>query len=381
VQYATTRVLTDRGITQAIAAGLLRFYPPLDDEQRQPASIDVRAESLDDLFPIEEALSGGSSTLPHARSLHEAYDLQENGRIVIPSGYEATIACTQSFSCVPQLRTRTELRSSLRRLSCYAPSGITMAARSRALVELKNPGPIDIALTPGDKIAQLLCSFTYDPGGMVLAGAVGQTDDEAAAAYRGLLACEHGFEVRTNREARNLVYRGHLQVTPRPHFEGRFLVVHAGKTARVLRKNMRVDFGAKTAIADAFEAVRLPYTVRPGEHIVVDTQEHLTLSPHVGIQFYDRLIGTSRGPTMRQSPARVVATPCSIPDGWIDPGYSGTFSRQPKTYYAPGETIRTGDVLGHGLLFSFPTAVARPYGSAGLVSHYQRQRETIIVSS
>ena len=360
--------LSDKGIRQAIEQNVLSFTPSLSPQQIQPASVDLHLEYIDDLFPLPVLLPMFSSS---------KFVLPSQG--IIPAGFEATLAMTQGMRCSRALNSTTELRSSLRRISCHTPSGITMLAGKNCLgVELHNSGPIDIHVSRGDKIAQLLFFFspTFEHS-MHNAGFEGY--EYGAVAYEQLLTLDHGVMIQTSNEARMLLRDGYFSVSPNVRFEKGMLRVHAGKTAQVLRKNIALTFSAKQDITSFFETVTLPYTVRSGEHVVVDTKESLNLSKHIGLHFYDYLNGTSRGFSFSRTPQQQLLADIplsSIPDGWIDPGYTGVFSRQPKTYSKEGVTIREGDVLGHGMIIYFPNGVERPYGSQELGSHYQNAKTT-----
>ncbi len=350
--------LSDRGIRQALEQKILVFDPPLEDGQIQPASIDLLFDHVEDAW-----------------SLPETYRTMLKNRLdVVPAHSEVELHTVQHMSWLEGLRFYIELRSSLRRLSCHRRVGYTLVhPEGHVAVELYNHGGLNIVLPKGGRIAQLLFFFDKSPEvGLHRAGISGC--ESAALAYEKLIALDHGVEIKTSKEAWRLVNEGYLKVSPRAHFEKGMLKVYAGKTARVLRKNLTVGFSSKQDISAAFDDVRLPYRLMPGEHLVVETREDLELSPYVGIHFFDYMIGSGRGLSFfKHSPERVEAdfSLMSMPDGWVDPGYKGVFTRQPKTLFKEGVVINEGDLLGHGLIIFFPKGVERPYGSAGLSSHYQ----------
>lgn len=368
--------LTDLGIRQAVEQGLLLFDPPLDPAQIQPASVDIRAQEIDDLFSLEHYLGHADEA-----RLREAW---LNREIAIPAYSEAIILATQRMAAAKSLRFRTELRSSMRRLAAYTPSGATMHLQKLA-VEVHNPGPIDISLSPGDKMAQLLFMFSEDDleYSCYKAGLAGFSDyGEEARRHEQVLALDHGYALQTNWEVIRALKEGYFQVTPKAKLEKGLLCVHAGKTARVLRTGVRVRLGQKSSIDEAFETVSLPYTRKPGEYVDVETKESFALSPHIAIQFYDYLGGTSNGftllgktPEEQRQVMRDIGL-SSTPSGWVDPGYRGSFSRQPKSFRDGGFTIHEGDLLGHGVVILYPQGVQRKYGDAGLGSHYQDQKTT-----
>ncbi len=69
----------------------------------------------------------------------------------------------------------------------------------------------------------------------------------------------------------------------------------------------------------------------------------------------------------------------NLSEGWIDPGYKGGFSRQPKWVSFEGNKriVRPGDVLGFGQVYYFPNGVERPYGTAG--NNWQGNMSTRII--
>ena len=105
-----------------------------------------------------------------------------------------------------------------------------------------------------------------------------------------------------------------------------------------------------------------------------ETKESFSLSEHIGIWFWDNLVEyREQIPHMQDLVSLGVNLPLnSIPDGWIDPGYNGPFSRQPKWLNVNGvqRQVREGDVIGTGKVYFFPNGVDHVYGSKGK-SHYQ----------
>jgi len=190
--------------------------------------------------------------------------------------------------------------------------------------------------------------------------------------FEQLRELDHGWTVTDAHWLHDVWYHA---VKPKLETEFHYVVVHAGDTARVLSDPIDVDFAAKQSIAHAFREVKLPYTIKKGDHGVVDTRESFELSDHIGIHFYDNQFGMPRGLTILEGRRPYDFPLGGIPDGGVDPGYCGSFSRQPKTY-SPGMVISLGEVLGHGVLFFFPNGTSRLYGYRELGSHYQNQKET-----
>ena len=356
--------LSDRGIKQAVERGLLSFNPPLEDRQIQPASVDLLLDEVVDFFPCPE------------------YGMKDwkmpEEDFLIPAHSTAELKSTQRLVFAEGVKFHSELRSSLRRLSCYIANGggTTCDPESQRLTaEVVNPSGIEIKLSEGDKIAQLLFNFNkFDKTGDFI-------DEEYKRAYHLLCETDHGHVVSTG-EAKRLLAEGYFSVPDAKFWRG-MLEVHAGSKARVLRKSLRIDFSNSKDISDAFEEVKLPYLLRPGEHIVVETRENFELSSHIGIHFHDYLLGSRRGFSLSKNCFERLNADLlllgNIPDGWVDPGYKGILTRQPKTFYEKGVLIRPGQLLGHGTIIFFPNGVERPYGSQGLGSHYQDSKDIKLV--
>jgi deoxycytidine triphosphate deaminase len=357
------RILSDTGIRQAEELGLIRWTQAPQEAQRQPMSVDVRFQEFYDLSTIDgDVLSPSTNSLP-PRS-------------------QAIALATQGIALADGMVLSADLRSSLRRLGCYATTGVVMRLDERIAVEIGSHSNLGIELPPEERFAQLVFHFRKNEDACFWESGVSRDARarQGYETYEKLLSCDHGHEVTTRAELRAIIQEGHLGVEPFPVLQKQLLRVHAGKTARVLRAGTQVRFGDKSAKME-FETVDLPYRLRPGEHAIVDTRENLSLSQHVGLLFYDYLNGTGRGMGLWRSPGPQTGESLfCIPDGLIDPGYVGTFSRQPKTASLDGTLIEPDMPLGHAKAIFFPAGVSRAYGSAGLGSHYQGQKETVVVA-
>lgn len=351
--------LTDRGIRQAIERGLIAFDPPLEDYQIQPATVDLCFDSVDSMVSMDA----------------------EGNRVSwrdgeIPARHEVELLTMQSLRFQRGILFDHELRSSLRRLGCYSRGGgMSDPGTGRVMVDVINPSRMAIQLSPGDKIGQMFFSFYKCDD------AIGYEDGEnpdglpSFSRFAELLALDHGWTVTGEHWVRYLYRQGLFSVGEELELEHHLVKVHAGKTAKLLRGGGTVDFSSRRSIDEMFDEVELPYTIRDGDHIMVDTKESFMLSSHIGIHFFDNAFGTRRGLTIFEDRRPYDFALGHMPDGWVDPGYEGSFSRQPKTH-SPGMTIREGDVLGHGLVFFFPNGTERAYGNPELGSHYQNQKET-----
>ncbi len=361
-------LLTDRGIREAQAAGMLRLDPELEDKQRQPASIDLKFDEIMDGEPV------------YGANRKSNLDTQGSKDTLSPK-YESDVKTTNSIVLDNLLTPFVELRSSMRRLGCYstiprvsatyAPEAQKTGGYGMA-VEIVNYSDMSIRLNKGDRIAQLMLFFDSPAKELLDNPNVYLTPNASKEDYKRHLEIDHGYEVESNSELRSLASKGYFGVEPGLSIYKGLLAVHAGNRARVLRYSGLVDFSSKLKMSEFYEEVELPYRMKPGELIDVDTVESLHLSKHIGIIFHSEYLFknffTSRKAIDMGKSDSLLTLKW---DGWIDPGYSGGFSRQPKTYYKEGKIIKPGDVLGYGSVFFFPEGVERPYGSSGLESHYQ----------
>lgn len=153
------RVLSDRGIRQAIRQGMIQIVPSFDerkDSQRiQPASLDVELYGVEDCEPI---------------SYRDGHFQCASEKLTIPSRYISTAGLTELID-FGQLRHRkyvflgasVEARSSIRRLGGFIAraGGCFYSNPERTELEIGNFGPNDIKFHQEERIAQVI--FTVDP--------------------------------------------------------------------------------------------------------------------------------------------------------------------------------------------------------------------------
>ncbi|MBI4150968.1 hypothetical protein HY492_02470 [Candidatus Woesearchaeota archaeon] len=277
-----------------------------------------------------------------------------------------------------------EARSSLRRLGCYSPTQgrYFFTSEDGLHIELGNFGHNEIRVGKNDRLAQLFFKVapftdTYD----CLPADFYDRPEECKALGERVRALDMGIQITKSKHLGELVREGHLKVTPELHAHTGLIKVHAGDVAYRMRK---IDGGivfkdrAKYSDSDLLEPIDIKkgYVAKPFEHVIVPTRESFELSPHVGIRFWDSLIG------MPQKHNSVLLSKnlwnldfMNLTDGWFDPGYKGGCSRQPK--WLTGRSIYPGACLGYGQVFWFPNGVETPYGSIALGSQYQGQEKTV----
>jgi hypothetical protein len=120
------------------------------------------------------------------------------------------------------------------------------------------------------------------------------------------------------------------------------------------------------------------HTIKPYEHIDIETAESFKLSPFVGIEFYNNPMRKFLK-QVRKRPTEEMMENLDLTamiDGWVDPGYVGPFSRQPKWFTT--SRVKPGDVIGYGRAIYFPNGVGNAYGSSTLGSQYQQAKASAI---
>jgi len=369
------RLLSDRGIRQALAMELITVEPGFDEKDTariQPVTIDMKIKEVDYVEPISSDVAykpGGNLTLD-ARCissvvLTEFIDVWQ-GEKIYGDWFLGLFG---------------ETRSSLHRLGMFNFNRGKIWPGPTQYIELGNFSHNNIHLVAGERVAQFFISvhpyadWGYEDSSLWAPEDAFVATPEMGEKVRGL---DMGMEAVTEEQIKQLHKEGYFEVTPRFVCEKANLLVHASTVAYRIRK---IEGGIHFSKREEYE-LREPidiskgYTIDPCEHIIIETREQFSLSPHVGIRFWDNYwhfkehqsYGHLTNPDLHKSMPFV-----HLADGWIDPGYEGIFGRQPK--WMTGRTIYPGDVIGFGQVFFFPNGVERPYGSEGLGSQYQNKDE------
>ncbi len=365
------RILTDTGIRQALKHGLMEITPQLDDRQIQPATIDMCFHSAEVDEPAGDNEKSGVFIFP---------DKQDH--TLLYSGFIHDVRLTQEITfprthIYPQIGTtyfsfRHEVRSSLRRLGIvenHPGLYILPPEGDKPIVKVTNLSPNNIHIPSEERVVQFFISVNPFPLSEQLDGRT-----ELGELVRSL---DMGIPLEDPRLVRSL-HGKEYTITPKLILRRGFIVVHASETAYRFRTLGTIDFSKRKELHQEhiLEPVDISrgYHIQPGEHLIVETQEQLNLSSRIGILFIDNpLFHLVPGISPRQFNDNMDLV--SLSDGWVDPGYKGTFSRQPK-WLTAGRYIEPGTPLGWGLLHYFPNGTARSYGSAELGSQYQHQDET-----
>jgi len=389
------RILSDRGISQALELGLIRttpcFDPTIDTKRIQPATLDVRLRRVTDSAPLSYDLQGP------IKKWHR-------DRLKVPAQSICTVQLTekvdfgQSLPHAKPMPCRVEprfigvsceARSSVRRLGMFVNhQGYFFTGRETednkvyTHVKIGNFGLNDVHFEEGERVAQLF--FTVEPFADYLDT---QFDGPARPTEKGELirSLNMGIEIVCDKILNQLEQQRLLTIHPFSTYESGWVVVHASNVAYRLRTiEGGINFGERKKYAneELLEPIDISkgYTVQPFEHILVETQERFCLSSRVGIRFLDNLLEKRWDPRAAFDHLKDIVLLgkniglVNLVDGWIDPGYEGGFSRQPK--WLTGRTIKPGDPIGFGQVFYFPNGVQKVYGTDALGSQYLDKKNT-----
>ncbi len=290
------RILSDRGIKQAIDQRLIRITPELDyekdTERIQPATLDVKIKRIEGAEPIDN--KGEFIFAP-----------KDGEKLTMPAYLTSTIDLTEliDFGQLDPRRTSkpiylnvmTEARSSLRRLGCYmANRGVFFfSGPEYTQLEISNFSNNDLHFQQGERVAQVF--FRVDPFADYFFTQLNNLGEgrylESGEQIRGL---NMGVEVRDKEQLRLLHKKEFIKISPKLKTENGLIKVHAGNAAfRMRRIQGGIDFSRRKGYLseELLEPIDISkgYTIKPFEHILIETKEQLELSPHVGIRFWDNL--------------------------------------------------------------------------------------------
>lgn len=105
------------------------------------------------------------------------------------------------------------------------------------------------------------------------------------------------------------------------------------------------------------------FSLLPDEFVLGTTEETLTIGDSIAADF-----------TGKSSFARL-GLMVHVTAGYIDPGFSGKVTLEIKNLNQKPIRLRAGMKIGQFKFFRLDSPCLRPYGSAGLDSHYQGQSD------
>lgn len=100
--------------------------------------------------------------------------------------------------------------------------------------------------------------------------------------------------------------------------------------------------------------------IRPDEFLLASTRERIVLPPYIAGLVHGKSTWARKGLLVEAA-------------GLVDPGFDGTITLELKNMGTRPLPLRAGEPICQLTLHAVDAAVLRPYGSAGLGSHYQNQ--------
>ncbi|MEK6890104.1 MAG: hypothetical protein AABX35_02850 [Nanoarchaeota archaeon] len=391
------RILSDRGIKQAVRAGYLNLLPVLDldnpGKRLQPVTIDLAFRELQSCF------SPGMGNGEFLDTFGENFDGCLRAGKVHWVSFEERIMFENAVTKMnmPFFSYFLDGKSSLLRLGGLACPPIDQIHFLGIDNIIFNTSPNNIIVEPNERIAQSFIRVAPFAETYLVPFDVG---DKPKYTLQGesIRSLDMGVQVKTNKQLEALVDRGFMKVergvgkrfTP---WEG-IILLHAKDAFRMKKIEGGIKFSerAKYSHEDLFESVdiRTKYDIKEGEHLVVEVEEKFDLSDRVGISVLNNLIGKNipGGVDLRAFiPLDVYAKGDvsrsldvagfnfhlkNLRCSWIDPGYNGMMTAFPKLL---GKSVQRGDIVGYGQVFYFPKGVERPYASSpDLGSQFQGQK-------
>jgi deoxycytidine triphosphate deaminase len=388
------RYLNDRGILQAIDFGFINIYPSIDFSKEktrlQPATLDMKLSHVEDTTNLT----------------HENQRYYQTEKTMLPARSYNEIILTEQIThnyqvpeyAVPFIFPFIEGRSSIRRLGCYVPhnGGLFMTQSQGTLVEINNYSSNNITFDADERVVQtffginpfkdeLFKGFTTNILDLYTIKVPDLTTKQLHETFEKARSLEMGIEITTEEQLAWLVKEGYLQVRPKLISEQGTILIHASKNASTINTiEEGIIFSKRKEYVDRLHKpllIKKDYTIKPYEHIDIETIESFKLSEHIGIQFYNN-------PTrkfldeLHKNPSQEMTDNLELTnmiDGWVDPCYEGPFSRQPKWF--TNALVKPGDVIGFGKVIFYPQGVQRGYGSEELGSQYLKAKAQAIAKT
>ena len=148
--------LSDRTITSLMEAGNLKFMPPLDKNQVQPGSVDLRLGNSFKMMKPGPALDTRKK-LPPDEELYEVVTLQDGDAFLLPAK-TFVLATTKDYMFLPDdVGGMIHGRSSIGRLGTFTENAgwVDPGFEGEITLELYNASPRDLILYVGDRICQI----------------------------------------------------------------------------------------------------------------------------------------------------------------------------------------------------------------------------------
>ncbi|MDO8563470.1 MAG: hypothetical protein Q7R87_00495, partial [Nanoarchaeota archaeon] len=384
------RILSDRGIKQAVREGFLILKPELDfdnlGERLQPATLDLKVGKIDSYYDPGTATGGYCEDLTLRANQVSWISFADDIAFSVKKGM------TPQGSCF--FDKFLDGRSSLLRLGgvvCGNPDPCSFLGLESTIFHY---APNDLHFDSGERIAQAFIRVMPFAETYLVPFDVG---DKPPYTLQGeeVRALDMGVQAKNIRQLKGLAEAGLMKVERGNGGEfdswNGLILLHAKDAFRMKKVEGGIKFSERSKYSheNLFEPVdiRNKYDIREGEHLVVEVEEKFELSDKVGISVFNNLVGRNvpGAPKLRGfAPLDLISGDEGFRQGqvnlslinkrnsWIDPGYNGMMTAFPKLL---GKSVQKGDIVGYGQVFYFPKGVERPYGNKELGSQYQGQEK------
>lgn len=339
-------VLSDRGIEEAIKIGEIQ----VSNQERvlsreapllQPASLDLvldadQRDRTTEPLPLLERLSN----MPYADPLQHHPEVGSNFVTFWP-GFATKSKLDTVLRYQSSLEPILEIRSTMRRhgLDKLLQGGNTPENHSSVVIHNMVDFPVSVEI--GSKLCQAIWKR--------------KNEERKAAQVRDLNPGE-GYIVTKDEEIHALVQSGEIYIDGRTAMvQDGMLCFYAGtREARNKSRHVIITKDNRKHGVEMTYDEKDTHIFNAGEFIEIETNRKMGLSGRVAIQVQS---------LPEDGEVRGV--------GWIDPGYQGPFSIQPKTY-EPEKHIKAGQLVAVGRVMFFPHGVRRAYGSTEVGSQYHK---------
>lgn len=147
--------LSDKTIRTLIESGAMKFLPPLDKDQIQPGSVDLRlGNQIKIMMPGDEPLDTRSKP---SDNVYATYNLKDDQGLPIRPG-QSLLATTRDYMVLPDdVGGSISGRSSIGRLGLFVENAgwVDPGFEGEITLEFYNASPRTIILYPGMRIAQI----------------------------------------------------------------------------------------------------------------------------------------------------------------------------------------------------------------------------------
>lgn len=392
------RILSDKGIKQAIKEGYLDIDPAIDlqnpGDRLQPCTIDLNFKEVESNFIPGTRVGDFSADPKKLVSGRSSWiEFQEGISFNNPKMCFRGVGSEAGFFSY-----FLDGRSSLLRLGAVIlDGGGSFYSGVEAVVH--NSSQNDIILDEGEKICQAFIRVNpfADTYGIPYRGEIPKTKEGDK-----IRELEMGVQVFLDSSLKELSRKGYMKVErgnggKYVPWKG-LILMHASKAFRTKKIDGGIRFADRKNYKkeDLLEEVDITkkYIVRDNEHLIVEVEETFDLSPYVGISVLNNFVGQEipgvpdlRGFAPKKSTGNIPEDVrrsilnCAlhnVRNSWIDPGYNGMMTGFPKLL---GKTIERGEIVGYAQVFFFPKGVERPYGSKELGNHFQNQNKFKVTSN